>query len=287
MNDQERDLILDLVAGRLNHREADEALARVSNDPVLSAAYAEQSAIHEALANTSPAVMSTAEASDLRAALVEELNLEDQHAVARGRARKQRSWLQPAAGLAGAAAVIVVTALIVLPGSLSSSDSSETVAADSSATANTSTTAAASSELPNEGDSQFLAPTAGSDAVPETAYADGSVTVTEMPGISTKDLLEATLGQVSPPEIEDTLIAAGLHTLIDIDSVSLIDCATQATASFAGEASPLILGAERTGTSTIVYLGILGPSGIETVISVDLADCRVLDSATELDLIED
>ena len=287
MNDQDRDLILYLVAGRLNHLEADEALARVSRDPVLSASYSEQKAIHDALTSAAPMLLSTAEASFLRATLVEKLNLEDQPAVARVPARKQRSWWQPAAGLAGAAAVVVVTAIIVLPGSLSSSDSSETIVTDLSSAANTSATAAAGSALSDDRDSQLLAPTAVSDGAPEMEFGEGPVTVTDMPGISAKDLLEATLGQDSAPEIEGSLFAAGLTTQITIDFPSLSECATRATAAFSGSPSPLILGAEHIGTSTVVYLGILGASGIEAVLSVDLADCRVLDSVTELDLSQD
>jgi hypothetical protein len=288
MKDQDRDLILDLVAGRLSEHEAVKALARVSNDSDLSAAYAEQLAVHDALNDAEPVVMSATESSLLRAALVEQLHLADLPAITNVSAPTRRLWWKPAAALSGAAAVVIVTAIIVLPGTLSgvSSDSGDAFMAEAPATAKTSTTAAASG-LAEERDSESLAPAADSGGAQEMGSAGEFVAVPNMPGINPKDLLETTLGQASPPEIEETLVAAGLNTSIDIDSLALRDCATQATAFYARGSSPLILGAETSGTSTIVYLGILGSSGIETVLSVDLADCRVLDSVTELDLIED
>ena len=99
MNDQDLNLIVDLIESELSNSEAESALARIMADPELSAAYAEQLAVHASLAELPIASMTVAERDALNSALVSQLQLEAAAAVvpiARKKAtllrKSQRNW---------------------------------------------------------------------------------------------------------------------------------------------------------------------------------------------------
>lgn len=127
MNDQDRDLILDLLGGRLGTEQAEAAAARVASDPVLAAEFATQAAVHETLSSAEPASMTATERTSLRAALTEQLHIGDDVVAAPRENTRRMRWLQPVAGLAAVAAV--ATAIVILPGSLSN-DEMDTAAAE-------------------------------------------------------------------------------------------------------------------------------------------------------------
>lgn len=288
MNNQDRDLILDLVADRLGQQEAEAALARVSADSDLSASYAEQLSVHLALTDADAVTMTASESSLLRASLAEKLNLADRPAVMRSRPRQARSWWKPAAGFAGAAAVVVVTAVIVLPGSMSSNDTADSAVASAPLTANTSNTSTteAAAELGSQ-ESDLLAATIPTDGGAEFDASDDDLTVVWMRQADAKSLLEATQGKVSPATGQDFIAADGYANEISINRFVVDHCLESVMEEFPAGATTLLLGADDSRASIVVFVGVDEGSGIETVISVDLADCSIVDQATELDLIED
>jgi hypothetical protein len=114
MSDHDLDLITELINGRLSPDERRAALARVAADPELQSEYETQLAVSSLLRDAPPATMTAAERSDLRAALRQQLNLQDASTPVGVAPSRWQRWWAPVAGLAAAAAVIVGV-VIVLP----------------------------------------------------------------------------------------------------------------------------------------------------------------------------
>lgn len=263
MNDRDRDLILDLVGGRLSTEDAEAAMSRVQASRELSQEFAEQARVHALLSEIEPVRLTGNERDTLRTNLRTELHLETATTAPRRQTTKQRWWL-PVAGLAATAAV--VAAIVVLP---STSDDSTNVAAIQS----TETT-------------RTEAPTAGAppapDAVAEsdqTSEKGGLIDVKGMEDIDPDELLYALSGESDEEAVQDVLEGLGYRTDVVIDRADLDGCRDELIDHLAGNVtSALILGAEHDRGTTIVHFGITTASGIDQVVSVDLADCSVVDT---------
>ncbi len=264
MNDRDRDLIVDLLEGRLSQAETAAAMSRVADDPALAAAYHQQMAVRDTLTGQHEPVLSDAERSNLRADLVEQLHLQHQP-VRSGVRRSRRRWWQPVLGLTTVAAAVVAIAL--LPGTFGSSS-------DDAGTAEVRFTATDGAES--------LPPAAGMEqgAEDDTAdmFAPGEpVEVVDLPDAKVDELLEATAGNTTPAEVERNMSALGYSKSLFIDGSVIEDCVNAVRSSLpAGTTSVLVLGADSTGESTIVHLGLTMDDGIEAVVTIDLKDCSIL-----------
>jgi hypothetical protein len=264
MNDRDKDLIIDLGEGRLTQAETEAAMSRVANDPEFAAAYRQQMAVRDTLTDQQEPMMSGAERSAMRAKLVEELHLEDKPVRSKPGPAK-RPWWQPVLGLTTVAAAVVAIAL--LPGTLGSS-SDEGGTADVRFNA----TDGAESLPPAAGMEQD----AGDDAV--DLFAPGEpVEVVDLPDAKVEELLEATEGNTTPAEVERNMSALGYSKSQFVDGSVIEDCVNAIRSSLpAGTTSVLVLGADSTGDSTIVHLGLTMNAGIEAVVTIDLSDCSIL-----------
>jgi|GEM_PF-2561649 len=107
MNENDRDLILDLIEGRLAEPEAAAAQARIDAFPALRAEMATQSAVRDALRSAEPPQMTVDEQTALHAALLGQLHLSPEPATPAPVAARRSRWWVPVFGLATAAAVVV------------------------------------------------------------------------------------------------------------------------------------------------------------------------------------
>lgn len=263
MNDRDRDLILDLVEGRLSAQDAEAAMSRVRASRELSQEFAEQTAVHAMLSEAEAPQLTGSERDALRTNLIAELHLDKPTTAPRRQPSKQRWWL-PVAGLAATAAV--VTAIVVLP---SSSDDAATVeAVQSPATSRT--------EAPFEAVPPAANGAGGSDQVPE---AGAQLDVYGMEDADPDELLYALSGESDQEAVQDVLERLGYKSGVVIDRSALDNCREELIAHLNGNAtSALILGAEQDGATTIVHFGITTESGIDKVTSVNLADCSIVDN---------
>ena len=265
MNDRDKDLIVDLLEGRLSRADSEAAMSRVADDPEFAAAYRQQMVVRDALAGQHEPMMSDAERSALRTRLVDELNIVDQPVRSRPE-RPIRRWWQPVLGLTTVAAAVVAIAL--LPGSLGSSSSDDAGPADTSFN----TSDGAESLPPAAG----LERDAGDDTV--ALFAPGEpVEVVDLPDARVEELLEATEGNTTPAEVEQNMTALGYSKSLFIDGSMIENCVDAIRSSLpAGTSSVLVLGADTTGDTTIVHLGLTMDDGIEAVVTIDLDDCSIL-----------
>lgn len=125
MNENDRDLILDLTEGRLSGPEAEAAEARIAASPTLRAELATQQGVRATLAAAEPVRMTVDEQGSLSAALREQLNIAEAPAPAPVPLPAKRfRWWVPVFGLAMVAAVLVG---FVALGPLGSSDDADTL----------------------------------------------------------------------------------------------------------------------------------------------------------------
>ncbi len=263
MNNRDRDLILDLVEGRLSAEAADAAMSRVQASHELSQELAEQTRVHTTLSEVEPMRLTGDERNTLRANLIAELHLESATTAPHHQSKKQRWWL-PVAGLAATAAV--VTAIVVLP---NASDDSATIGAIQGA--ETSRT-----ETPSLG-----APPAADEVTEsdQTYEAGDQIDVIGMENIDPDELLHALSGESDKEAVQDVLERLGYKSGVVIDRSALDNCRDELIDHLTGDAtSALILGADQDGGKTIVHFGITTASGIDQVVSVDLTDCSVVDN---------
>ncbi|MEZ5175064.1 MAG: hypothetical protein R2823_02510 [Acidimicrobiia bacterium] len=268
MTDRDIDLILDLQAGRLTPEATEAAMARLETDPALAAEYAHQVAIAEMLASAEPVALSHDERTQLRTGLIDQLHLEPRESAT---PVSHRRWWIPLTGLAAAAAV--VTAVVVLPSS--SNDSMTDLAAIE--TAQTETTG---------GSPQ---PPAAADAVPDEDGAAGSaaelyapgepIDVVGLEGATTKEILGAIEDQSTADGVTEALSRLGYRDRILVDADALNECIDALGDLAGGDVGELVLvGADKADDTTIVHFGVVTASGIDEVISVDLADCSTVDT---------
>lgn len=269
MNDRDRDLIIDLVENRLGQPDAQAALLRVKADPELAAEYDQQVALKSALASEPLVAMTSEEQASLRQNLVAQLHLDEAPVVAPIRTQK-RVWWIPALGLGAAA--LAVTAFVVLPGTFGSTDQAAfDTAALTEITVATTTMAAAAADAnpPQDGTSNFQGE---SDA----GAMESPVAVPEVAGEAVPDLLTATAGDKTPEEVDEAVAPLGLRSGPVVDSDAVDVCLEQLRDKLPPETTgAIILGADTSGPSTIVHVGLTFADGIQAGVSIDLADCSI------------
>lgn len=262
MNDDDRDLILDLVEGRLDTEDAERAMSRIQEDDELSRAYTDQTMAKTEVSGLEPVHLTDHEREILRAGLISQLRLEPTVATLPAKPTRQSWWL-PATGVVAAAAV--VTAIVVLP-------SSTTVPSGFQA-----------AERANATTSGEAAPQAGSPVADEMMAFDqssqdgGQATVIGVENIDPEELLTAVAGATDEEAVRGALETLGLGEEVAIDQASLDDCRDDVVAHLTDTAvSALVLGADQDGETTVVHFGITEDSGIDRIVSVNLSDCSVV-----------
>lgn len=284
MNDQDLNLIVDLIESELSNSEAESALARIMADPELSAAYAEQLAVHASLTELPIASMTVAEKDALNTALVLQLQLEAAAAVV-PIARKRKAWWMPIAGIATAAAA--VTAIFIMPG-LSESD-------DSGAETTIVASAAAEAEAPEDPAARDSAAQGSVDqgsaaddgtaefgvAEEESLAAQAPVAVVDLDGADLVEVLEATAGEESQEAVQDQLNALGYTKSASVNAEVLADCIDQVSGQLPPNATGIVLfGVDSSGPTQVAHLGIVFDDGIGGAMSVDLETCAVVSSGS-------
>ncbi len=263
MNDRDRDLILDLVEGRLSAEDAEVAMSRVQANHGLSQEFAEQTAVSAMLSKIEPVHLTGDERHTLRTTLAAELHL-DTAAVATRRGPKRQRWWLPVAGLAATAAV--VTAIVVLPSTSDNSTSFEAIQGT-----DTNRTEAPPQAVPPAAD--------GLTESDQSSQAGGQIDVIGMENIDPDELLYALAGESDEEAVQDVLERLGYKSGAMIDRLALDNCRDELIDHLTGNAtSALILGADQDSGMTIVHFGITTDSGIDRVISVNLTDCSVVDN---------
>ena len=274
MNDQDRDLILAVAAGELGEAETAAAMARISADPELAEELAAQQAAITALGAVPSVAMTGTERSELRSGLIDQLNLDAAPAVA-PTPKSARRWWQPVFGLAAAAAV--VAAVVILPGSLGGDDAADEVALTAETT--TETLAAFDADGAQEGgaESGESSDSAAAELTTTSAVAAPDADLMGAPD----ELLAITKGQRSPMEVEESLDDAAVPYLapFPLDRAAAVDrCLEQLADDLpAGDLLPLDTAAE--DEAEVVFVGVVGAGGIDTVLAIDITTCSVLDSS--------
>jgi hypothetical protein len=269
MNDQDLDLILALAEGRLSSDEATAASARVAADSELAAELAEQRTALEALSASPPVAMTTEERSSLRSGLISQLNLDDPPVPIP--VKRKIPWWQPALGIATAA--VIVTAVIILPGNLSGDDAASedfTAQALPQATTTAAAGGAASGADSEDDDAASTPPQTESLADARTAP------VYSLDGFDGESLLEATRGQRNQAEIDDSLAKAGLTNDSSID-VARVDACLETLSADLPSGSQVPLGIEPTPDGDVVFLGVDSGEGVDSVVSIALDTCSIVD----------
>jgi anti-sigma factor RsiW len=290
MSDHDLDLITELINGRLSPDERRAALARVAADPELQSEYETQLAVSSLLRDAPPATMTAAERSDLRAALRQQLNLQDASTPVVVAPSRWQRWWAPVAGLAAAAAVIVGVVIVLPDGG--SDDSLEFAAAQVETTveaslsdeadvgesedsvndveeAQTTTTASVSEEL--------APPTAAADALDGSVEAAGEPSAETLPHLPEVDL--STLGRAydeGPAEFEDQLTKSSAVT----ESATSSDigvCLDEAPGGADG-ASLEIVATATISDIDVVVVAVTPVSGDPYLIALDARTCEELAS---------
>ena len=264
MNDNDRDLILDLTEGTLSADDAARARAFVASDPALAADYQTQIATKAHLESLPPIAMAADERSALRQELIEQLHLDSRPKSVASPSRRGFAWWKPIAGIAGVAAV--VAAIVVLPGSLGGSDDAGTEVALTSETrvASDSSAGGASDEA---------------ESAPVEGTAEESPTVAEVPEFTSldgADLLEATEGAQSPAEITDSVSMLDPTSTAVID-VSAVEACLEGLADQLprGDVSPVAL--EQRDGDALLFLTVTEAEGVASVVTVNLTTCSLVD----------
>ena len=264
MNDQDRDLILALAAGTLSAADAEVARARIAADPSLAHELSVQQAVSRELSSVAPVAMSTEERSELHSNLIAALNLETATTPAPVRTSRSIAWWKPMFGVAAAA--MFVTAVIVLPGTLSSDDS----AADA-ALGTAPTTVAGAEFSPTDGTAEAGDAGASEEAAPGTTTE--VLTFSETDGA---DLLAATEGKSTPESINEALAEEMPVSRSALDLTAVEACIENLDSTLA-PGIKVVLGVEERNGDLLVFLGIDDGSGVESVATVNLTSCSLVD----------
>jgi len=264
MNDNDRDLILDLTEGTLSADDAARARALVASDPDLAHVLQTQMATKAHLESLSPVAMAAEERAALRGDLIEQLHLDSPPESAPSPSRRGFAWWKPIAGIAGVAAVI--TAIVVLPGSLGGSDDAGTEVALTSETrmASDSSTGGSSDEA------ESTAVAGGGEESPSVAE------VPEFTSLDGADLLEATEGAQSPAEIADSVsrLDPTSSALIDVSAVEA--CLERLAGELPrGDVAPVAL--EQRDGDALLFLTVAEADDVASVVTVNLTTCSLVD----------
>lgn len=232
MNDNDRDLIIDLISGDLDPEAAGAAEERIAASPELSAeAEAQRFALTELATQPKPR-LTAEERTVLRADIAAELNLTPEVATVVASRRRAR-WLAPIAGLATAA--VMFFGIVVVSGGLGGSDDAdETVAA---AELTTTAPAGETFSVADAGDTAISsAPTAGDGT--QLVPAAGATEAEEgEPQLATPELDDRSVVPLTMavPEFPEGLPpAAELYTLLE-DSDFSLSLFTEALAGLGAE----------------------------------------------------
>jgi anti-sigma factor RsiW len=300
MNDNDRDLIIDLISGNLSPEEAAAAEARIAASPELSAEAAAQRFALTELATQAKPRLSAEERTALRADVAAALHLTPAAAPVAAPRRRVR-WLAPLAGLATAA--VMFFGIVVVSGGLGGSDDS---AEEVAAAAEVTTTAAAGEQFAAEdaGDAAVSSPPAGGDEA-ELAPTAGEAEAEEgepqlvTPQVEDRSTIASTM---AVPEFPEGLPpAAQLYTLLEDSEFSLavfnealLGLGAEGVTTVSTESANDCRGAagDRYDTFHVVaaatpdeqpqtasYLFHSAEAG-DQVVNLELDSCTVLDSAT-------
>jgi hypothetical protein len=270
MNDRDRDIIVDLIEGRLSETDTSAALSRVTNDPEFAAEYHAQLAVHGSLTSLEPVAMTASERESLRSALTEQLHLAGSAAPAVEPKRSGRKmWWAPLAGFAAAAAA--VTAFVALPSS--SDDAGSDVAFVESESPTASLSEAADGAAVEGEDSQLFAP-------------GEPMLVVDLSDATPEELLSVAKNRSLPEDIQNSLAVAGYDGDLLIDQSALQRCIDLIKSELPPEVH--LLGASTTNGTTTVYLGLTSASeSVDAIVSIDLGDCSFTTATSGLDVTED
>ena len=273
MNNQDRDLILAYAAGQLSGADAEAASARIASDPELAAELASQQLAMSSLSSMPSVAMTSAERTGLRSHLINELNLEAAPVAAAAPSR-WASWWKPVAGLAAAAAV--VTAIVVLPATLSGDDDFlQAVPAESDTAAleeATFTDSAGSADGASSGTAATTTAAASESAGEESPQASD---------VSTDEVLDATAGADTPSEAEDGLDLAQYKLApLDTQRGSTLEACVEQLSDELPPGDLITLGTTIVDGVETLFVGITDETGITSVASIDIDDCRVVEIAS-------
>lgn len=274
MNDQDRDLILAVAAGDLGEAEAAAAMARISADPELAEELAAQRAAMDALGTVPPVAMTGTERAELRSGLMDQLSLDTAPAAAPA-PKSARRWWQPVFGLAAAAAV--VAAVVILPGTLGGDDAGDEVALTAETTAESPVTFSEDGAQEGGAESGESLDSAAADLTTTSAFAAPDADLTG----ASDELLAITKGRRSPQEVEESLDDAGITYIapFTLDRTAAVEGCIEQLADELPAGDLLPLGTANEGGVEVVFVGVVGDGGIETVIAIDITTCSVLDSS--------
>ncbi len=264
MNDNDRDLILDLTEGTLSADDAARARAFVASNPDLAAAYQTQMATKAHLESLPPVAMAADERSALRQDLIAQLHLDGASESVASPSRRGFAWWKPIAGIAGVAAV--VAAIVVLPGSLGGTDDAGTDVALTSETrvASDSSTGGSSDEA---------------ESAPVDGGAEESPVVAEVPQFTSldgADLLEATEGAQSPAEIADSVSTLEPTSSALIDVAAVESCLERLADELPrGDVAPVAL--EQRDGDVLLFLTVTEANDVASVVTVNLTTCTLVD----------
>lgn len=265
MNDQDRDLILALAAGTLSDADATSAHARISAEPELARELEIQQAVQRELTSITPVALSADERSELRSNLITSLNLEATTAPTPVRTSRSIAWWKPVFGIAAAA--MFVTAVIVLPGTLSGSDS-----ADESALGTNQTTVAADGFSPTDGTAD------ASDVGGVEEEVPGSTTeVLTFADTDGSDLLAAAEGKSTPESINEALSEDTTPISRSALDLTTVEACIEKLDTILAPGTKVVLGVEERDGDLLVFLGIDDGSGVESVATVNLTECTLVD----------
>ncbi len=282
MNDNDRTLIIDLVDGRLSPERERAALARISADPELRAAYAYQLAVADRLRSTPLPSMTASERAHLHATLKAQLHLDDAPpAPARAASRRNR-WLAPLGGLAVAA--VIIGAVVVLPGTFQS-DSSLDVASAPTTTSAAAATSTATIETPAPAAAATPAETAApgndaSEATPDDeSLVEGVVpAIPFVPDVSLDDL--ATSLSASPDLLATDLNRAPVTDAPDIPFDRVLSCVdTVAAANTGSVVAPLAV--TTYDDTEVVIVTVTSEAGEPHLEAYSITSCEKLGDTSE------
>jgi hypothetical protein len=308
MNENDRDLILDLIEGRLAGPEAAAAQARIDASPALRAEMATQWAVRDALRSAEPPQMTVDEQTALHAALLEQLHLSPEPAMPVPVAARRSRWWVPVFGLATAAAVVVGFVALGPFGDSDDSGSTEVAASlAESSTADDGSTMQRGSEDADTTIGGADAPAAEVTTTMQAAAADQSAAVAEdelggaeagvtyaMDAGGEEAAVPEIAGDVPPaPELHADLSKANFSAqavtnALEDDSIGnesvamddLVSCETALT----GLAPENLVRVEPVASGTddgnpVVVLLLEFADGEHITATIDLAACEVVDFA--------
>lgn len=275
MNDQDRDLILAYASGQLSGADADAASARIASEPELAAELADQELAMSALSSIPAATMTATERAGLRSNLTTQLNLEPAPVVAAA-PKRSIAWWKPVAGLAAAAAV--VAAVVVLPSTLQGDDDSITALQPAMDAVEEETLSSASDSVDGSSADDGASPEAG--ATTTTAASELAGESDAAADFRTDDVLDATEGNDTPAEAEDSLNAAQYKLApVDPSRGSTLESCVEQLSDELPPGDLITLGTTIVDGTETLFVGIADESGIVSVASIDLDACRVIEIA--------